>query len=262
MHQAIAYADERRLVEHQDSARAQLATLLVVRGDLDHIDPNALGRNNNATFIGPVALSYRLLIDARFDEAIAALPAPEMGFGIPLYHAYIQMARTRTLSLAGRHSAAQEEFQHWREALDAIGPLDNLGGFGMFMLHGASSITAFADQQFIQDVYQQLCTAPYSDYRMGSDERGPPAPRGDLAIHLGRIDEAESHYLRGVELSEREQLPFALGAAHQGLAEVAERRSDLDTARTHLDAAGELFAQHGAKLYLDQVIAKKEILKA
>ena len=30
----------------------------------------------------------------------------------------------------------------------------------------------------------------------------------------------------------------------------------------HLDAAGELFAKNGAKLYLDQVIAKKEILKA
>ena len=29
-----------------------------------------------------------------------------------------------------------------------------------------------------------------------------------------------------------------------------------------LGAAGELFAKHGAKLYLDQVIAKKEILKA
>jgi hypothetical protein len=30
----------------------------------------------------------------------------------------------------------------------------------------------------------------------------------------------------------------------------------------HLDAAGELFAKHGAKLYLNQVLAKKEILKA
>ena len=30
----------------------------------------------------------------------------------------------------------------------------------------------------------------------------------------------------------------------------------------HLDAAGELFSQHGAKLYLDQVLAGSEILKA
>ena len=30
----------------------------------------------------------------------------------------------------------------------------------------------------------------------------------------------------------------------------------------HLDRAGELFSGHGAKLYLRQVLAKKEILKA
>jgi len=35
-----------------------------------------------------------------------------------------------------------------------------------------------------------------------------------------------------------------------------------EEATRHLDAAGELFARHGAKLYLDQVIARKEILKA
>jgi hypothetical protein len=30
----------------------------------------------------------------------------------------------------------------------------------------------------------------------------------------------------------------------------------------HLDAAGALFAKRGAKLYLDQVIAKKSLLRA
>ena len=52
-------------------------------------------------------------------------------------------------------------------------------------------------------------------------------------------------------------VPIEAGRNHQGLAEVAERRGDLEAAREHLDAAGALFAKHGAKLYLDQVIAKK-----
>ncbi len=43
---------------------------------------------------------------------------------------------------------------------------------------------------------------------------------------------------------------------------MAERRGDHALAMGHLDAAGEIFAQRGAKLYLDQVIAKKQILKA
>jgi hypothetical protein len=30
----------------------------------------------------------------------------------------------------------------------------------------------------------------------------------------------------------------------------------------YLDAAGELYSRQGAKLYLDQVIAKKQILRA
>lgn len=41
-----------------------------------------------------------------------------------------------------------------------------------------------------------------------------------------------------------------------------QRRANLDAARRHLDVAGELFSRHGAKLYLSQVIAKKQILKA
>jgi len=43
---------------------------------------------------------------------------------------------------------------------------------------------------------------------------------------------------------------------------VAERRGDHALAMQNLDAAGELFNRHGAKLYLDQVLAKKQILKA
>jgi hypothetical protein len=45
----------------------------------------------------------------------------------------------------------------------------------------------------------------------------------------------------------------------QGLAEVAELHGEREQAMEYLDRAGELFSRHGAKLYLDQVLAKKEI---
>ena len=54
----------------------------------------------------------------------------------------------------------------------------------------------------------------------------------------------------------------ASGSFSGGSGEVAERRGDHALAMEHLDAAGALFAKRGAKLYLDQVIAKKQILKA
>ncbi len=88
--------------------------------------------------------------------------------------------------------------------------------------------------------------------------------RGRLALRLDLIDEAEQHFRTGLEWASRPDVRFVIdqGRCHQGLAEVAERRGDLEAAREHLDAAGALFAQHGAKLYLDQVLAKKQFLKA
>ena len=52
------------------------------------------------------------------------------------------------------------------------------------------------------------------------------------------------------------------GRCLQGLAEVAERRGDQERAMGYLDRAAALFSHHGAKLYLDRVLAKKQFLKA
>ena len=86
--------------------------------------------------------------------------------------------------------------------------------------------------------------------------------RGLLALRLGLLDDANAYFLAGLAMCERERCPIEAGRCHQGLAEVAQRRGDVARASEHLDAAGELFAKHGAKLYLDQVLAKKEIPRA
>ncbi len=86
--------------------------------------------------------------------------------------------------------------------------------------------------------------------------------RGAIALRLGQVEEADRCFTQGLEWFTRERCPIEAGRCHQGLAEVAERRGDHALAMQHLDAAGELFARYGAKLYLDQVLAKKEILKA
>lgn len=259
--QAIAYADQKGLVQDQHAARAVLALMQLMGGELEEFDQNAAALKGGANYTAHMAWSWRLAIATRFDEAIDALPPLEMAVGVPVYRAHIHAVRTRVLWTAGRRSAAQEEFEQWREAVDAVGPLDRLGGFCTSLLC-ESFVPALGDREFIQDVYVQLCTAPYDDYSSSIGDRGAHALRGDLALHLDRVEEAESHYRREFEVAGRERLPVSLGVAHQGLAEVAERRGDIETAREHLDLAGEIFAQHDAKLYLNQVIAKKEILKA
>ncbi len=56
-------------------------------------------------------------------------------------------------------------------------------------------------------------------------------------------------------LHRRQRLAFrSLGAA--------ELRGEQQQAMEYLDRAGELFSRYGAKLYLDQVLARKQILKA
>ena len=92
--------------------------------------------------------------------------------------------------------------------------------------------------------------------------RGFGALNGSLALRLDLVDEAEAHYHSGIEWGERERCPVEAGRCLQGLADVADRRGDHALASQHHDAAAELFIEHGAKLYLDQVLAKKEILKA
>jgi hypothetical protein len=81
----------------------------------------------------------------------------------------------------------------------------------------------------------------------------PDDLRGRLCLSLDRVDEAEQHFRTGLEWASRPDVRFVIdqGRCHQGLAEVAERRSDQALAMEHLDAAGDLFARYGAKLYLD-----------
>jgi len=98
-----------------------------------------------------------------------------------------------------------------------------------------------------------------------SHAANPDDLRGRLALSLGRVDEAEQHFRTGLDWASRPDVRYLVdaGRCHQGLADVAEQRGDHALAMEHLDAAGELFSKHGgAKLYLDQVIAKKQILKA
>jgi hypothetical protein len=124
----------------------------------------------------------------------------------------------------------------------------------------AEVVAWMGDKTLAEHWYDELSPMParWGGGISGSLDRS----RGLLALRLDLADDAEMYFERALEWCESEKCPVEAGRCHQGLADVAERRGDLESAREHLDAAGELFAKHGAKLYLDQVLAKKEILKA
>ncbi len=119
------------------------------------------------------------------------------------------------------------------------------------------------DDEVARWAYGEL--EPLSDFKLGpfiAPGGGLDQLRGNLALRLDLVGEAEQWFRTGLEWAERERCPVEQGRNLQGLAEVAERRGEQQQAMEHLDAAGELFNRYGAKLYLDQVLAKKEILKA
>ena len=129
---------------------------------------------------------------------------------------------------------------------------------------GGEALVGLGDEVFAHDIAAFLARFPLLRNFGQSGQVNPDALRGWLALRFDAVDEAEQHFNTGLEWASRPDVRFGVdaGRCHQGLADVAERRGDLEAAREHLDAAGALFAQHGAKLYLDQVLAKKQFLKA
>jgi tetratricopeptide (TPR) repeat protein len=191
--------------------------------------------------------------------ALALLPGedhPAMFPGLVIRTAAL---RTAILLVQGDRKGAALELERLQAAWDGGLAHERLQLLG----DGGEAIVELADEAFARDVAAYLAALPLLR-SLPFGHVNPDALRGWLALRFGQLDEAEQHFNTGLEWASRPDVRFGVDAGRclQGLAEVAERRGDHALAMQHLDRAGALFSQHGAKLYLDQVLAKKEILKA
>jgi class 3 adenylate cyclase len=114
------------------------------------------------------------------------------------------------------------------------------------------ALTALGDDAFVRAMHE-AGQIVYDVSSGGSMTR----MRGAIALHLGEIDAAEERFSEALAWCERERCPVEAGRCLAGLAEVADRRGDSAASLQLLDRAAALFREHGAKLYLDRVIAKK-----
>ena len=210
-------------------------------------------------------LRAQVALDAGlFDEATAALPSlADVTF------ASTTSAQARLLGLRCRIAVAMRDdeggdaaFRDWRTALDEERRLKSPAGF-LILIHAIDdAVCALGDRPFLEALLAEI--EPITEWRYSNTgwASGPDYLRGAICLSLHRDDGAEAHFRTGLEWAERWGVDLTVARCRQGLAEVAERRSDFEAARTHLDTAGALFAKHGTKLYLDQVLAKKQMLKA
>jgi tetratricopeptide (TPR) repeat protein len=194
------------------------------------------------------------------DVALRLVPATEEAMPYGGQTAGVQGVRAAVLLARGDTAQARTALERWFDQFDEASPLQRVAES---LASAGDALCALADDAQLQRIAEYLERFPTLRFwpPFGT---GPDHLRGAIALRLDRVDEAEQHFRAGLEWARGPDVRFWLdeGRNLQGLGEVAERRGDHALAMRQLDAAAELFAKHGARLYLDQVLAKKQILKA
>jgi hypothetical protein len=239
---------------HTGNARFAIACLAFLRGDFAAAQANIEQVSDTNTMVPLLTVS---VAEARGEIAgIEKLVVPiETVPNVDALLLQSSVARAEAFFLAGDHEAAKVALARMEELVARIsqtGPRTD-------GLAAAGALIALGSDDAIRARYESYKASPWM---RGSWTGSVDRVRGQLALRLGLVDEAAEWFGLGLEWCERERCPVEAGRCLQGLAEVAERRGDHPAAMALLDRAGALFSQHGAKLYLDQVLAKKEILKA
>ena len=167
--------------------------------------------------------------------------------------------RCRVFLADGDLPAAQAAFAVWRTVYDSsvfpdggnmLARLNTLGGID-------DGLLALADHDRLVEVAAAFEQWTQVRSAGGNAVGGTDYLRGAIALKLDRVDVAERWFSTGLKWAQHWGLDTITGRNSYGLAEVAERQGDHALAMQQLDTAGALFAERGAKLYLDQVIAKK-----
>jgi hypothetical protein len=255
--QMLVVFRERHQMHGEANIRAQRAWFAFSRGEIDSYEPQGLLPVFQTQYVQVQIALARVDVPA----ALRVLESPD-------WAARMDWNGGTGLRVRARHAAGDDEGA--RRAFDAWTDDWRSGRFGPVLSCGSAlcwaddAVFMFGTPELRAEIYEYLEGYP----AMRLAVWGGPSPdhlRGMLALELGRTEDAEAHFRTGLEWAMRPDVGFLIDAGrhHQGLAEVAELRGELEAAAEHLDASTELFARHGgAKLYLDQVLSKKEILKA
>jgi hypothetical protein len=209
--------------------------------------------------VGETLDAIRLWWAGHIDDAVAALPELDRST-VPSSLIIVLGVRCALYQAAGRSADAADAFTTYRAVTR-----EHPGNYWMLYYGiGAMSptIPEFADDEFLCDLDAMLERYDTLDEPLVFFPGSVQREFGDYDLARGRPDHAEPRYRDALAWAEREHAHMEIGFCHQGLAEIAERRGDHTTALEHLETAGALFAAHDAAWFLQQVLAKKEILKA
>ncbi len=124
----------------------------------------------------------------------------------------------------------------------------------LFLASIGEALSALADDEVVTAIYEELCGWPENRV---AGWRSLDGYRAMLALHLGRHDEAREHVATGRAWAADQQAPVELGRMLVTDAALANEEGRALDGLHDLDRAAELFAQHDAGLYVEDVIRLK-----
>jgi len=259
--EALAYASANRQPSWAGAARRILACRVYLRGEFERVDeavariptdigwgPPDLLRAKTAATLGNTDQALEILdqFESRYPLASAGALWPAYYFGL----------RANIALQAGRESDALRSLERCTGLLQEI-PEPTY--WRIAVSEAPDVLPRLGDEALVTTTYRRLAAS-----RATATFVGAPFDvfRGSLAVRLELDGEAEAHFQAGLEWSQRERCPIEAGRCHQGLAEVARLRGDLNSVLEQLEAAAEVFSSHGARLYVDQVAATRRAVGA
>jgi class 3 adenylate cyclase len=260
--QAFAYAQAHHIRFFEENSAGFLLAVMLARCDFAAFDALAAERASDASWVLTSLRAARAEMAGDLDGALALLPDPAAAGGNADQLTLIHGTRARLLANAGQHDRARQELGALRAAWDAwefATPCEGMaidwGGLGVL----DEALTQIADSVLLHTVDAYRREDPRVRQMNYHSFIGRTMQRiyGDVALHLDQLEEAEGLFRAGLAWCERERCPVEAGRCLAGLAAVAEHRGGRAEALGLLDRAAVLFQQHGAKLYLDRVIAAK-----
>jgi len=257
--ESIAQARQYRRRGNEAGGISDLARIAWRRGERARYD-ELMAETVVDAFPGPSLLAAAVALqEGDIDAALTLVPGEDHPAMFPGLVASTAALRRTILLAQGDRKAAAVELERLRADWDGGHVHERL----QLLANAGEAIVELADEAFAREVAGYLARFPL--LRSFPDGHvNPDTLRGWLALRFDQLDDAEQHFSTGLEWASRPDVRFGVDAGRclQGLAEVAELRGNHAQAMQHLDRAATLFSKHGAKLYLDQVLAKKEILKA